>query len=445
MVRVPAPAQTLTRRLGALSGAALLIGLTIGSGIFRVPSTVAADVGTVGAIAVVWILGGVIALFGALSLAELAVMFPRAGGLYVFLREAYGPLPAFLYGWTELLITRPAALGALAMIFAEYAGAFRGLGDTGIRLLAGLAIAGLTAVNLRSVVAGTGLQNVTAIAKAVALVVLAGALLLLGDRDEGALATPPSFAPTSWGGFGVALIAVLWAYDGWADVTAMSGEMRDPSRTIPRALVGGTLAVIAIYLVVNASYLWVLPASEMAESTLVASDAAARTLGSAGASVIGALVALSAFGALAAAIITGPRILFALAADGLFFARVASVHPRFETPWVATLVTGALGIAYVSIRSFEQLASAFVLGVWPFYALAVAGVIVLRHRAPTMARAYRTTGYPFVPLAFLLASALLLGNAAIEETGLTLFGFAVILVGVPAYWIWRLVRGIEER
>ena len=429
--------QTLARRLGALSGAGLLIGLTIGSGIFRVPGTVAADVGTAGAMGVVWILGGILALFGALSLAELAVMYPRAGGLYVFLREAYGPLPAFLYGWTELLITRPAALGALAMIFAEYAGAFEGVA---VRLLAASAIVGLTIVNLRSVGAGTGLQNVTAAAKVVALVVLAGALLLLGDRGAGALAATPSFAPTSWGGFGVALIAVLWAYDGWADTTAMAGEMRDPRRTIPRALVGGTLTVIAIYLVVNVAFLWVLPAGEMAGSTLVAADAAARVLGSAGANVIRALVALSAFGALAAAIITGPRILFALASDGLFFARVAAVHPRFQTPWVATLVTGALGIAYVSIRSFEQLAGAFVLGVWPFYALAVAGVIVLRRRAPTVERAYRTTGYPLVPVAFLLASALLLGNALVEETGLTLFGFGVILVGIPVFWGWRALR-----
>ena len=403
------------------------------------PSTVAADVGTPGAIAIVWVLGGVISLFGALSLAEVAVMYPRAGGLYVFLREAYGPLPAFLYGWTELLITRPAALGALAMIFAEYAGAFAGFDDLRVRLLAGGAIAALTLVNLRSVAAGTGVQNVTTVAKALALVLLAGALLARGDRAQGALASTPAFMPSSWGGFGVALIAVLWAYDGWADVTAMSGEMRDPQRTIPRALLGGTLVVIAIYLVVNTAYLWVLPASAMAGSAMVASDAAARTMGPAGAAVIGALVALSAFGALAAAVITGPRILYALAADGLFFARVASVHPRYRTPWLATLVTGALGIAWVSVRSFEQLAGAFVLGVWPFYALAVAGVIVLRIRRPAAERAYRAAGYPFVPLAFLLASALLLGNALVEETSLTLFGFGVILAGVPVFAVWRIV------
>lgn len=433
------PAPDLTRRLGALGGAALLVGLTIGSGIFRVPSTIAADVGTPGAIAIVWVLGGIISLFGALSLAELAVMYPRAGGLYVFLREAYGALPAFLYGWTELLITRPAALGALAMIFAEYAGAFAGFDELRVRLLAAGAIAALTLVNLRSLAAGAGVQNVTTLAKALALILLAGALLANGDRSQGALAAAPALAPTSWGGFGVALIAVLWAYDGWADTTAMSGEMRDPRRTIPRALVGGTLAVIAIYLVVNAAYLWVLPADAMAGSAMVAADAASRTMGSAGAAVIGALVALSAFGALAAAVITGPRILYALAADGLFFSRVASVHPRYRTPWVATLVTGGLGIAYVSVRSFEQLAGAFVLGVWPFYALAVAGVIVLRVRRPSALREYRTAGYPLVPLAFLLASALLLGNALVEETGLTLFGFGVILAGVPVFVAWRMV------
>ena len=432
-------APALTRRLGSVGGAALLIGLTIGSGIFRVPSAVAADVGTPAAIALVWVLGGMISLFGALSLAELAVMYPRAGGLYVFLREAWGPLPAFLYGWTELLITRPAALGALAMIFAEYAGAFARLDDSRVRVLAAAAIGALTLVNLRSVAMGTGIQNITTAAKVLALVLVAGVLLAMGDRSRGGLATASSLAPASWGGFGVALIAVLWAYDGWADTTAMSGEMRDPKRTIPRALLGGTLAVIGIYLVVNTAYLWVLPPEVMAASPLVASDAAARTMGSTGASLIGALVALSAFGALAAAVISGPRILYALAADGLFFARVAAVHPTYRTPWVATLVTGVLGIAYVSVRSFEQLAGAFVLGVWPFYALAVAGVLVLRHRRPGEARAYRTAGYPLVPLAFLLASALLLGNALMEETGLTLFGFGVILAGVPVFMAWRLV------
>ena len=434
-----APPQSLTRRLSAVDGAVLLIGLTIGSGIFRVPSAVALDAGSVGAVAMLWLLGGVIALFGALSLAELAVMHPRAGGLYVFLREAWGPLPAFLYGWTELLVVRPAALGALAMIFAEYAGAFRSLDATATRLLAIAGIVFVTLANLRSLALGSWLQGLTTIAKTLALAGLAAALFVLGDRADGALAAAPSFAPRSWGGMGIALIAVLWAYDGWADTTAMAGEMRDPSRTIPRALIGGVLAVIAIYLVVNAAYLWVLPVATIAASPLVATDAAGRVLGEAGRALISALVSLSAFGALAAAIITGPRILFALARDGLFFARVASVHPRYGTPWVATLVAGGLGVAYVSVRSFEQLAGAFVLGVWPFYVLAVAGVIVLRLRRPLAERPYRTAGYPFVPIVFLLASALLLGNALIEQTGLTLFGFGVILAGVPVFVAWRLV------
>ncbi|HUF27919.1 MAG TPA: amino acid permease [Gemmatimonadaceae bacterium] len=437
---MPEPDRHLTRRLGALSGAALLVGLTIGSGIFRVPGAVAAGVETVGAIALVWILGGAIGLFGSLTLAELAVLFPRAGGIYVFLREAYGPLPAFLYGWTELLVARPAAVGALATISAEYATVVLPIDPGAARAIAIVAIILVTAANLRSVDLGAALQGATAVAKAVALVVLAGALFLLGDRTGGSLTELPSFAPASWGGFGVALIAVLWAYDGWADTTAMAGEMRDPSRTIPRALLGGILTVIAIYMVVNAAYLWVLSPPEMAASTLVATDAAVRTLGAGGTTLIAGLVSLSAFGALAAAMMTGPRILFALASDGLFFTPVASVHPRFATPWVAILVTGGLGIAYVSVRTFEQLAGAFVLGVWPFYALTVAGVFVLRHTRPELDRPYRTVGYPLVPLGFLLASVLLLGNALVEETGLTLFGFAVILAGVPVYFVWRRAR-----
>ncbi len=429
--------DALPRRLGFWSAVAVLVGSTIGSGIFRVPSSVAADVGTVGAMIMLWVLGAVIALFGALTLAELAALFPRSGGIYVFLREAYGPLPAFLFGWTELLVIRPSALGGIAMLFAEYVQTFVPITETGVKAVAAGAIVTLATANILSVKWGALVQNASTLAKAVTLVGLAAAAFFLGDGSAGALASPIEWSPTTWGGFGIALVAVMWAYDGWADLTFVAGEVKDPARVLPRALLGGTAAVIAIYLVVNAAYLYVLPVSEMAGRPLVAADAARTVFGQAGAAIVAAMVMLSAFGALNGSTMTGPRIFYAMADDGLFFRPIAAVHPRFRTPFAAIALAAALGIGYVSIRSFEQLADAFILGIWPFYALAVGAVFLLRRRRPDLERPYRAWGYPVVPLVFLLASVAMLANAVVEEPGQTLFGFGVILLGIPVFWFWK--------
>ncbi|HEX8276898.1 MAG TPA: amino acid permease [Longimicrobiaceae bacterium] len=429
--------DALPRRLGLWSAVAVLVGSTIGSGIFRVPSTVAADVGTVGAMILLWVLGAAIALFGALTLAELAALFPRSGGIYVFLREAYGPMPAFLFGWTELLVIRPSALGGIAMLFAEYVQTFVPITQTGVKLVAAGAIVTLATANILSVKWGALVQNASTAAKAATLVGLAAVAFLFGDGSAGALAAPIQWQPLTWGGFGIALVAVMWAYDGWADLTFMAGEVKDPARVLPRALLGGTAAVIAIYLVVNAAYLYVLPVSEMAGRPLVAADAARTVFGQAGAAIVAAMVMLSAFGALNGSTMTGPRIFYAMADDGLFFRPIAAVHPRYKTPFAAIALAAALGIGYVSIRSFEQLADAFILGIWPFYALAVGAVFLLRRRRPDLERPYRAWGYPVVPLVFLLASVAMLANAVVEEPGQTLFGFGVILLGIPVFWFWK--------
>ena len=430
----------LQRQLGLWSAVAVLVGSTIGSGIFRVPSTIAAQVGTVGAMAMLWIVGGMIALFGALTLAELAALFPRSGGIYVFLREAYGPLPAFLFGWTELLVIRPSALGGIAMLFAEYLRTFVPLGDGQVRVVAMAAILTLATANIVSLRFGALVQNASTAAKALTLVGLAVTAFVLGDYAGGSFAQPVLWSPTTWGGFGIALVAVMWAYDGWADLTFMAGEVRDPDRTLPRALLGGTAAVVIIYLVVNAAYLYVLPSAEMPGKPLVAADAARSIFGQVGASVVAAMVMLSAFGALNGSTMTGPRIFYAMAEDGLFFRPIAAVHPRFRTPFAAIALAAALGIGYVSFRSFEQLADAFILGIWPFYAAAVLAVFTLRRKRPELERPYRTWGYPFVPIVFLIASVAMLLNAAFRETGQTLFGFAIILLGIPVFYVWQGIR-----
>ena len=437
---LPPSREPLPRRLGLFSAAAVLVGSTIGSGIFRVPSTVAGHVGTVGAMGLLWGVGALVALFGALTLAELAVMFPSAGGIYVFLREAYGPLPAFLFGWTELLVIRPSALGAIAILFAEYLGALVPIGPGAVRGVAAGAILLLAAVNIRSVSWGAAVQNASTAAKALALIGLALLAFALGDGGRGALAQPIGFTPLSWSGFGLALVSVMWAYDGWADLTFMGAEVKDPARTFPRALLGGTAAIVVIYLVVNAAYLYVLSVPEMVASPLVAADAARTIFGAAGASIVAAMVMLSAFGALNGATMTGPRIFFAMAEDRLFFRPIAAVHPSWGTPWGAVLLAAALGVGYVSVRSFEQLADSFILGIWPFYALAVGAVFLLRRRRPDLERPYRTFGYPVVPAVFLIASLAMLLNALVEEPRSTLVGFGIILLGVPVFFAWRALR-----
>ena len=431
----------LPRRLGVWSAAAVLVGSTIGSGIFRVmggEDGVADRVGTVGAIGLIWIVGAVVALFGALTIAELAAMFPRSGGIYVFLREAYGPLPAFLFGWTELLVIRPSALGAIAVIFAEYANRLFGYGDVWVRWVAALAIALLALANLRSIHWGAAVQNVSTVAKVAGIAGLALLGFALGNGSTGALATGPmDIEPLSWVGFGLAMVSVMWAYDGWADLTFIAGEVKDPGRTMPRAIIGGVLTVVLIYLTVNLAYLYLLSIPEMTRSGLVASDAAQKIFGVVGASVAAAVVMVSTFGATNGSMMTGPRIFYAMAEDGNFFRPIAAVHPRFKTPYAAILLAAALGVTYVLLRNFQQLADAFVLGIWPFYALAVAGVYILRRRRPDAERPYRTWGYPVVPAVFLIASVSMLLNSAINNPDATLVGFGVILAGIPVFYLWK--------
>lgn len=419
----------------------MLIGSTIGSGIFRVPSSVAAEAGSLGAIALLWGIGALVALAGALTLAELAAMYPRSGGLYIYLREGYGPLPAFLFGWTKLLLLQPALLGGIAMVFAAYAGAFVPLTDVQTRMIAAGVVVMLGAANYRSVAWGAAVQNASTIAKVAALGGLALVAFAFGEGG-GALSggsasvlTTPS-ATLGLGGLGIALISVLWAYDGWADLTYMAGEVKDPGRTLPRALIGGSAVVVVVYMLVNSAYLYLLPLDEMAASRLVAADAAARIFGLAGASVVAALVMLSTFGALNGTMMSGPRVFFAMADDRLFFRKIAAVHPRFQTPHAAIVLAVVLGVAYISVRTFEQLAEAFILGLWPFHVMAVGAVFLLRRRRPEAQRPYRTLGYPLVPLVFLVASTGMLLNALVRQPLSTMISFGTILIGIPVYYFW---------
>jgi len=421
------------------SAASVLVGIVIGSGIFRVPSTVAAASGTVGLIALIWVAGGLFALCGALSIAELATMFPRPGGGFVYLHETYGPLPAFLSGWTDLLLAGPAASGAVALIFAGYAGVFVPLGDGGERVVAIALIVLLSAAQIRSVRLGAAIQNASTGAKFFALLLLCGALLLFGDHEGSALTAGSGGVETSWSGVGVALIAVLWTWDGWSNVAALAGEVRDPGKTLPRAILIGLAAVFLVYAAANGAFLSVLSHDAVANSSFVAADAATRVFGTAGAALTAALVMLSTFGGLNGLIMTHARLPYAMAEMDLFFPRVAAVHPRFQTPHVAILISSGLAVAFVAVSSFEQLAATVILAEWPFYALTVAAVLVLRRRIPTAIRPYRTPGYPVVPLLFVVGSLGLFTAGFIGQPLEASLGVAVILGGLPAYYLWRAV------
>jgi amino acid transporter len=444
--------SSLPRTLGVWSTAAVLIGSTIGSGIFRVPSVAAAEGGSLEAVGVLWILGALLTLAGALTVAELAALFPQPGGIYVYLKEAFGPVPAFAFGWTRLLVIEPALLGGIALVFAAYVRAFLPLSDLEVRLVAAGAILVIGAANYRSMAWGAAIQNLSTAAKVIALVGLAVLIFSLGDPSSGAIvgmggtvdpssgvagSGPAVEGRTGWAGFGIAMIAVLWAYDGWADATYVAGEVRDPERSLPRALVGGFLVVVAVYLVLNTAYLFVLPLHEMAASDMVAADAATAALGPAGAAAVAALVLLSTFGALNGTMMSGPRVFFAMGQDRLFFRRVGAIHPHGGTPHVAVALAAGLGVAYVSVRSFEELAGAFILGLWPFFMLAVLAVFRLRRTRPDLTRPYRTWGYPTVPILFLLVSAAMLLNALWAQPRSTLFSFGIILSGMPVYWGWN--------
>ena len=431
----------LPRRLGVWATTFVVVGTIIGSGIFRVPAAVAADVGSVGGVVAVWVLGGIITLCGALSLAELAAAFPRSGGLFVYLREVYGDGVAFLFGWTMLFLG-PAGLAGIALVFAEYLGTLVRLGPTGVRLAAACAIVVVSAASYRSVRGVSALTSVATIGKVGALVALVVTAFLLGDGGTGALGTgAPAPSEARWGGVGLGLVAALWAYNGIQDMMSVAGEVRDPGRTLPRALIAGTAVVVAVYLAANAAYLWVLPFATLRASPLVASDTMVRIAGTAGAGAVAAMVMVSTFGALSGIALAYPRVYFAMSVQGLLFAPLARVHPRYATPHVAIAAFALISAACVWSRSFEQLAEAFVLGIWPFIALCAIGVILLRRRRPELARPYRTPGYPVVPLVFVAGTLWVMGSALLARPITTLAGIGLTLLGVPVYLVWRARRG----
>jgi basic amino acid/polyamine antiporter, APA family len=430
--------QGLRRQIGLWSAIAIVIGTTIGSGIFRSPAGIADKLPGPLPLAAIWVAGGLLALCGALCFAELGSMYPRTGGVYAFVKEGFGRLPAFLFGWAEITVIRAAAVGAIATTFAEYFLRVTGLlpGEYA-RYVAAAAIVIMGTVNILGVKWGTLTINLTTLAKYGGLLFIIIVALALGLPRTGGHFTP-AMPPGSFSisAFGLALVSVLWAYDGWGDLSYVAGEVKDPQKNLPRALIAGTVAIIAIYLLANLAYLAVLSVNEMRVSRLVAADVAERVLGQPGVAFVGITVMLSTFGSLTASLFASPRIFFAMAEDGLFFRTVASVHPKFGTPHVAIAINIVLAVVFVLVRTFEQLADAFVTAIIPFYALAVAAMFVL-HRRPDYAPPFRAPWYPVVPLLFVLSTLYLLANALIDPSSrvATAITLGIVAVGIPVYYL----------
>ncbi len=438
----PANAATeppqLLRALGLWETSSIVIGIMIGTAIFIVPADITREVGSPGAAHAVWLIGGALSLFGALSFAELAAMLPQAGGQYVYLREAYGPLISFLCGWQFLLASQTAGISVLAVGFAVYLNEFVALKPWEQKGAAAASIAVFTAINYIGVKEGGRVQSLLTGLKLAAIV----ALIILGYVLVHGMPTGSTAIPAPTGGkfissFGVALVSAFWAYEGWNNCTFAAGEVKRPERNLPLALILGTSSVIALYLGLNLVYYHVLPASQIVASERVGADAAVRILGHTGSQFVSLLIIVSTLSSLNGSILSAPRVYYAMAKDGAFFRWCARVHPRFHTPHSALILQCVWAMVLVAWGTYEQLFTYVVFAAWIFYALTAFAVIILRRKLPNLPRPYRVWGYPVVPIAFTLGSVWFLSNMLFEKPVESGIGCAIVAVGIPVYLIWK--------
>jgi basic amino acid/polyamine antiporter, APA family len=449
---------TLVRGLGLLDSVLLLVGGIIGSSIFLTAKDIAGALPDPALFLLVWILGAVISLFGCVAFAELGSMFPDTGGQYVYLREAYGDLVAFLYGWMLFSVGNGGSIAALAVGSAAYLSgiipsisqahavfAVSGLTVTRAHLVALLMIGALTWINVVGLRRGAVLQNIATWAKFVAIAAFVILGFAIGKGDWHHFHAPQSSSGLAIGlsslplisAFGVALIAVFWAYDGWVYITWVSGEVKEPRCNVPRSMVIGVLIVGAVYMAMNMTYLYALPMSEIAQHETIAHAAAAALFSPAAATWLSAVIALSCFGALACAVLSCPRVYYAMALDSVFFPQMAKVHPKWRTPAFA-LIGQAIwaGILTLSGR-YDQLYTYVMFGMVLFYTLTVMGLFRLRRRRPDIPRPYRCTGYPWLPAIYVIVSGAWTLNTIITRPTEAFWGTAIVLIGVPGYLYWK--------
>jgi basic amino acid/polyamine antiporter, APA family len=438
--------ERLPRRLGLASAIGLLIANSIGSGIFRVPASVAGTLEHTGPILLAWAVGGLLTLCAALSLAEPVAAIPRSGGLFRILHTAYGPVPAFVLGVAEVVVIAPAGLAAVATIFAAYLGHFVALGEEGVRYVAAGGMLSVGLANYLGVRGASAVTSFSTLAKYGGLLLLA-ALAFGGARGDGAMTGDPWLAGPTPAVFAAALVPIMFTYEGWADLSRVAGEVRDPARSLPRAMGLGVALVVVIYLITNVVYLYLLPVEVMAASPLVAATAAERipALGPWAANAVAALVVVSCYGNMCGGTMVYPRTQFAMAEQGMSLGPLARVSPTFHTPSVAIWTITVLSALSCLSSTFQQLAGRFVLGLWPFYCLGVAAVFVLRKRRPDLPRPYRVWGYPVVPAICLVAALGMLVGALVTDPVNTGITFALLAAGVPLYYLTAGRRAQQQR
>jgi APA family basic amino acid/polyamine antiporter len=426
----------LRRELGLLDATMINVGTMITSAIFIVPATVLAQVHNTSLAILAWVVGGVISLLGALSVAELSAAMPEAGGQYAYLSRAYGPLWGFLYGWSCFAVINSASIAAIAVGFATYAKFFVPLSPAGIQAVAVSSVVVLTVINGLGVRVGATVQNILTLIKmgTLAAIVVVAFVFRGGTGanlqpiwERGALSALA-------GPFGLALVAILWAYDGWIEITYVGSEVKDPERNLPRSIVLSVGLVMALFVLVNVAYLYLLSPSRVSQSSIVASDAAQVVLGTTGAALVAAAILISTLGANNGIVLTSARIPYAMAKTGLFFQWAAKVHPRFRTPVMALVAESAVAITLTFTGTYDQLATYVVFVSWLFYAMSCAAVIRLRQTAPHLPRPYRTWGYPFTPVIFVAFALWLVLNTIVEAPRDAAIGAGIVAVGSPLYW-----------
>ena len=440
--------MTFRRDLGVFDATMLVVGGIIGAGIFINPAIVAARLDSAGAVLAAWVVGGAVALAGAFAYGELGALFPRAGGQYVYLTEAYHPVVGFLYAWALLFIIASGAVAAVAIVFAQYTVRVTGGGPRVVIPLAIVAIVFLSALNAVGVKPGSRVVNASSVLKVAAILVLVGVgLATSGHARDIASATPVPGSASGVVAFGAALVPILFAYGGWQQTNFVAEEMRDPRRTLPLALVAGTTVVAVVYVLINIAYLSSLGLGGLARTMTPAADVAARAIGATGERFVALSIAVSTFGFLDVCILASSRVYYAMAADGLFFRRVARLHPRFDTPVLAIAIQGAWAIALALSGTYAQLLDYVVFADWIFFGLSVGAVFVFRRRFPvgTRGTAVSTPGYPLVPAAFVgVALGVVLSVAWANPRG-SAVGAGLLLSGLPAFAWWARAGRQRER
>lgn len=414
---------------------AIVIGITIGGGIFLVPNLIAQNLPTGPAILSVWVFAGVVSFFGALAVAELGAAMPATGGMYVFLREAFGPMAGFLCGWTIFLVAGTAQVAWLGVVFSLYVSYFHPLGPVASKVVALAALGVFAVVNYCGVTWGALVQKIFTSAKLIGILVIVGGACLITAPAKAV--APHMHATTSFASFGVALIACLLSYDGWAQMSSVAGEIRNPTRNVLWALAIGVGVVISVYLLANMAYLRVLSIPEIAASAHVGADAAERVMGPLGGTLVSLIILMSIVGTLNGCFLTMPRVYFAQARDGLFFRRFSDIHPRFQTPGFAIAAQAVWSAVLIVSGSYETLVAYAMFALWLMYAFMITAVMVLRRTQPDLPRPYRMWGYPVTPLLFLAIAILFLGNMLITQPGPSFAALGLIAGGVPVYLLWR--------